>query len=59
MTLFRTFLHRMQHLLHWQPIEVVSDWDGNELYVGARCVVCGKESGWHKSRVRRREQPWP
>lgn len=43
--------HRIRHWLHWQPIEVVSEWRGSELWVGARCVICGEVTGWHTSRI--------
>lgn len=46
-------LHWVKHMFHCQPIEIVSDWDGGDLYIGARCLECGNESGWHKSRVKR------
>lgn len=41
--------HRIRHWLHWQPIEIVTEWrhDDGELWLGARCVICGKVSGWH------------
>ncbi len=40
-------MHRLRHWLHWQPIEVVTAWWGNELWIGARCVICGEVSGAH------------
>ena len=42
--------HRMRHWFHWQPIEIVSEWRDTELWIGARCVLCGEVSGWHVSR---------
>lgn len=48
------FLHRVRHWLNWQPITVVTEWRGPELWVGAECVKCGEVSGWHASRHHRR-----
>jgi hypothetical protein len=42
-------LHRLRHKLHRQPIEVVSGWRDGELWIGARCVICGEMTGWHKA----------
>jgi hypothetical protein len=40
-------LHRLRHRLGWQPIEVVSEWRGERLWIGARCVICGRVTGGH------------
>lgn len=53
MTRARQSLHWIEHLFGWQPISIESDWDGLDLYIGARCTVCGKLSGWHRSKVTR------
>lgn len=45
-------LHRLRHWLHWQPIEVISEWRGTQLWIGARCVVCGEVTSWTRSRAR-------
>jgi len=44
-------LHWLRHWLRWQPIVVVSEWRGEALWIGAQCVICGKVSGWHESRL--------
>jgi hypothetical protein len=44
-------LHWLRHWLRWQPIVVVSEWRGETLWIGAQCVICGKVSGWHESRL--------
>jgi hypothetical protein len=46
-------LHRLRHWFHWQPVEVVSEWRDTELWIGARCVICGEVTGWHASRLKR------
>jgi hypothetical protein len=50
-------MHRIRHWLHWQPIEVVSEWRGPDLWIGARCVVCDEVTGWHRSHVRQSHMP--
>jgi hypothetical protein len=52
-------LHRIRHWLHLQPIVVVSEWRGLDLWIGAQCVVCGEITGWHRSRVTRPPEPLP
>jgi len=49
--------HRIRHWLHWQPIEVVSEMRGPDCWIGARCVICGEVTGWHRSHVRQSHMP--
>lgn len=46
-------LHQLRHWLRCQPIEVVSEWHGFELWIGARCTICGQTTGWHRRSGRR------
>ena len=46
----------MRHWLHLQPIEVITEWREDTLWLGARCVICGEVSGWHPTR---RARGWP
>lgn len=57
MTYIGQLLHRLCHLFGWQTVVIESDWDGLDLYIGARCTVCGKLSGWHRSKITR--SPYP
>jgi len=38
-------VHWIAHLFHWQRGTVETWWDGNKLFVGFKCSVCGKISG--------------
>jgi hypothetical protein len=46
----RWLLHRLRHWFEWQPIEVVSETRNGEVWVGARCVICGEVSHWGPAR---------
>lgn len=38
--------HRIRHWLHWQPIEIVTEWRDAEIWIGYRCMICGAVRGW-------------
>lgn len=40
--------HRIKHWLHTQPVVVVTEWRGTELWIGGKCAVCGEVSSWFK-----------
>jgi hypothetical protein len=49
----RYMRHRLRHWLCLQPVQVVTEWWGEELWVGAQCVICGEVTDAGKTRVRR------
>jgi len=44
-------VHRLRHWLGWNFGVIVTEWRGDELWVGFRCIDCGVTTGWHKSYV--------
>lgn len=42
----RRWLHKLAHLFRLQGGEVVSEWRNGSLYVGFRCLTCGKTEDW-------------
>lgn len=48
--------HLLAHRMGWNHVFVISEWRGAEmndpqLWMGCQCVACGKQYGWHRSRV--------
>lgn len=50
----RALLHRLAHVFFWNYGEVVSAWSGDTLWIAFRCATCGRCTGAHRSRHRRR-----